>query len=1013
MSDSLGILVVEDNPADADLIRELLPATGPVHFRVECVARLSAALTRLPGGGIDLVLLDLGLPDSQGMATLRQLRTAAPAVPVIVLTGCDNRELGLLAVQEGAQDFLVKGQVTADLLERAIRYSRERHKSEAALRESEARFRSLYENAVVGFYRTTPDGRILMVNPAVLKMLGFSTLEELTRRNLEQEGYAPNYSRAAFKARLERDGLVAGWEAAWTRCDGSLRFVRENCRVVRDEAGRPTFYDGSIEDITERKLAEAAREEERNLLRTLIDHLPDMIYVRDTANRFLLANEAFARQMATTTADIVGKADADYYPPNVAAGFAATDRKVFAGGAQLDHQCSVAFPNGQRLQLLSTKVPLKNAHGEVTGLVGVIHDITTQKLAEQKLRDSEEKFARMFNSSPVATCLIRVKDGLYLDANAAFLTLFEWSRDEAVGHTALELNLWVKLEQQTALFALLEDCGVVHNYEVELRAKSGQILQILWSGVVLMVGGERCLLGSALDITQRKRAEEQLKVQFSALSAAANGIVITDRKGKIEWVNPSFTELSGYTPEEAIGQNPRLLKSGEHSPDFYATLWATILAGNVWHGEMINRHKTGRLYTEDATITPILGANGEITHFVAIKLDVTERRALENQLRQAQKMESMGTLAGGIAHDFNNILAAMVGFGYLLQQDTTDNPEAQESVAEILQAANRAKDLVRQILTFSRQREQRPEIIRLEVVVKEALKLLRASLPAHMKIELHLAAEAPAVLADPTQVYQVVMNLATNALHAMEDRPGRLTVSLEPALPNAELRLAHPELKPALYARLTVADTGTGMDAVIMERIFDPFFTTKPVGKGTGLGLSVVLGIVKSHDGVITVESQVGVGTTFRVYFPAQTQTSAAAETAAQPAGRGHGQRILFVDDEPALTSVSQKQLLRLNYQVATAESALEALRRARENPAQFDLVITDLTMPELSGVELARQIHSLRPELPIILVSGYSASVNAETLREVGIQEVLEKPVSWTALAAAVQRVLRSADPG
>jgi len=1008
MSESLGILLVEDNPADADLIRELLPASGAVSFQVEAVARLSSALARLQSAGIDLVLLDLGLPDSQGLETLRQLRASAPEVPVIVLTGNNDRMIGLQAAQGGAQDFLVKGQLTQDLLERAIRYSLERFKSATALRESETRFRSLYENAVVGFYRTTPDGRVLMANPAVLKLLGFSSLEELAQRNLEQEGYAPNYSRAAFKERLEQDGLVTGWEAAWTRRDGSLRYVRENCRVVRDESGQPVFYEGSIEDITERKLAEAAREEERNLLRTLIDHLPEMVFVRDTAHRFLIANQAFAQRMDTTTDGIVGRTDVDFYPPAVASAFAAADRKVFAGGAQLDYQYAVAFPNGERLQVMSTKVPLKNALGEVTGLVGVIHDITSQKLGEQKLRDSEEKFARMFNSSPVATCLTRIKDGFCLDANAAFLTLFQWSRDEVVGRTVFDLNLWVKLEQRAALLALLTDYGVVQNHELELRAKSGQILQILWSGVRLVVGGENCLLGSALDITDRKRAEEQMLVQFSALTAAANAIVITDRKGRIEWVNPSFTRITGYTPQEAIGQSTRLLKSGQHPSDFYANLWATISTGEVWHGEVVNQGKNGKPYTEDMTITPIRGANGEIAHFVAIKQDITERRALENQLRQAQKMEAMGTLAGGIAHDFNNILAAMVGFGYLLQQDTADNPEAQENVAEILQATNRAKDLVRQILTFSRQREQRPEVIKLEIVVKEALKLLRASLPAHIKIEMRLAPDAPAVLADPTQVYQVAMNLATNALHAMEDRPGRLAVSLDPVLPDAELRRAHPELKPVPYARLTVADTGHGMDAQIMERIFDPFFTTKPVGKGTGLGLSVVHGIIKSHDGVITVESQVGVGTTFRVYFPAQTQDLALTETVKSQVSQGRGQKILFLDDEPALTAVSQKQLLRLNYQVTISNSAPEALRWFRENPAQFDLVITDLTMPDMNGVEVARLIHALRPELPIILASGYATSVNAETLREAGILELIEKPVSWTALAAVVHRVLK-----
>jgi len=376
-------------------------------------------------------------------------------------------------------------------------------------------------------------------------------------------------------------------------------------------------------------------------------------------------------------------------------------------------------------------------------------------------------------------------------------------------------------------------------------------------------------------------------------------------------------------------------------------------------------------------------------------------------MQQAQKMEAIGTLAGGIAHDFNNMLGAMFGYAHLLQQDTAGNPLAQESIGEILKAANRAKDLVQQILTFSRQREQKPEIIKLDNVVKEAIKFLRASLPAHIQIETDLSAEAPAVLADPTQIYQVTMNLATNALHAMEDGPGRLLVRLDALEPEAQLRQAHPELKAERYTRLTVADTGHGMDAKTLARIFEPFFTTKPVGKGTGLGLAMVHGIVQAHEGVITVESQVGQGTTIRLYFPAQSQAETVIVAGTAAIHRGHGQHILVLDDEPALTTVLQKTLRRLDYQVATSNHAGEAIRLFCENTAKFELVITDLSMPEMNGLEVARQLRALRPDLPIILVSGYSVAVDAERLRAAGICERLDKPVSLAALAEAVERVL------
>jgi PAS domain S-box-containing protein len=518
----------------------------------------------------------------------------------------------------------------------------------------------------------------------------------------------------------------------------------------------------------------------------------------------------------------------------------------------------------------------------------------------------------------------------------------------------------------------------------------------------LRIRAERELAYAAL-----RQSQEQMRLQLGALTAAANAIVITDCGGKIEWVNPAFTQLTGYAAEEAIGSYLSMLKSGQHPPAFYANLWATITLGNPWHGELINRRKDGRFYTEEMTITPVRDAEGRITHYVAVKQDVTERRQLETQSRQAQKMEAIGALAGGIAHDFNNILAIMFGSCYLLQLDTQGNAPVQESIRDLLQAAERARDLVQQILTFSRQREHKREVIRLEAIIKEATKFLRASLPAQIKIELNLAADAPAVLADATQIYQVVINLATNALHAMEGGCGRLTVNLDSILPGEAIRRMHPELQAVPYARLTVADTGHGMDAKTLERIFEPFFTTKPVGKGTGLGLAVVHGIVRSHEGVITVESQPGQGTTFRLYFPAQTQETAPVPAASAQLPPGQGQKILLVDDEPVLTTIFQQALQRLNYQVTTSNSPRAALGWFREQPGRFDLVLTDLTMPEMSGLEVARRIHELRPELPIVLVSGHGEALTEAEQQQAGVSSLLDKPVSLPRLAELLHQLL------
>ena len=777
---------------------------------------------------------------------------------------------------------------------------------------------------------------------------------------------------------------------------------------------------GFFQDITERKQAEAALAHERNLLRTLIDHIPDSIYVQDAAGRFLLANETLARRFGVARpADLLGKTDADFYPAEAAANFAALDREVFAGRTLLNHEQALCLPNGERKVILSTKVPLKNTQGTVTAIVGIGRDITERKQVEAELRLSHDRHRR---------AIIAASAIPYQKDYAADVYVFMGEGIQAItGYTPAELrsSVWREIILETiflgdaagltgaqAVQRML--AGELKSWQTDhrIRTRSGDIRWISDSSIALLDAGGKYAgsIGIIQDITERKRAEAQMNLQSSALTVAANAIAITDRQGRIEWVNPSFTRLTGYSAAECLGRNPRLLKSGQQSPAFYADLWATILAGNVWHGELINQRKDGRLYTEDMTITPVRGANGQITHFVAIKQDVTERHQLENQLRQAQKMEAIGTLAGGIAHDFNNILAAIYGYSYLLQSETENNPGAQEAIEEILKAANRAKDLVQQILTFSRQREQKREVIRLGPVVKEATKFLRASLPAEIQIELKLAADAPAVLADPTQIYQVTMNLATNALHAMENRPGCLTVSLEARVPDAALICAHPELLPKEYVRLSVADTGQGMDAPTLARIFDPFFTTKPVGKGTGLGLAVVHGIVQSHEGVITVESQPGRGTTFSLYFPAQMSGPELDDRAAKNISHGHGQKILLVDDEPALTTIFQRLLVRLAYQVTVCNNARESLDLCRQNPAAFDLVITDLTMPELNGLEVARHIHAFSPRLPIILITGHAPNLTPENLRAAGICGVIEKPVTLAALAEVVQRTLQTA---
>jgi signal transduction histidine kinase/CheY-like chemotaxis protein len=389
-----------------------------------------------------------------------------------------------------------------------------------------------------------------------------------------------------------------------------------------------------------------------------------------------------------------------------------------------------------------------------------------------------------------------------------------------------------------------------------------------------------------------------------------------------------------------------------------------------------------------------------------------DRQRAQAQLRQAQRIQSLGTLAGGIAHDFNNVLVAVGGNAELAARGLPEDHPAQKHIRRIEQAAARATDLVQRILTFSRQQEPRWASVRLRPVVEEVLILLRATLPATIEIRTRYDDEAPAVRADPGQIHQVLMNLCTNAAQAMRERGGVLEVRLQTVTLAAGALAVAPELPAGRYAALSVADTGTGMDRATLERIFEPFFTTKAPGHGTGLGLSVVHGIVKSHNAAITVDSQVGAGTTFHLYFPTVDATAAVATGPQVEEARGEGEHILYVDDEEAIVYVATLILRRLGYRVTGTTDAFRALREFQSQPDGFAAVVTDLAMPGLSGHDLARQLREIRPDVPIVLTSGYVQAEDAETAQRLGIGEIILKPNLLADLGPTLRRALTGPAP-
>ncbi len=513
------------------------------------------------------------------------------------------------------------------------------------------------------------------------------------------------------------------------------------------------------------------------------------------------------------------------------------------------------------------------------------------------------------------------------------------------------------------------------------------------------------LRGSNHDITDRKQVEEEVGRLAMAVEQADEIVVITDKSGTIEYVNPAFERVTGYSSEEAVGKNPKILKSGKHSSSFYAEMWRTILDGGVWKGRLINRRKDESLYEEDATISPLKNESGEIINFVAVKRDVTREALLERQISQSQKMEAIGTLAGGIAHDFNNILSAVFGFTELAMNYAEKGSQLADYLYEVITAGRRAKDLVKQILAFSRQSEQELKPVQIKLITKEVLKLLRASLPSTVEIRQDIQSDA-LVMSDPTQVHQILMNLCTNAAHAMQEKGGVLGLELKYVELDSAFTAIHPDIEPGPYVQLTVSDTGHGMSPEIIDRIFDPFYTTKGEGEGTGMGLSVVHGIVKNYGGLIHVYSEIGKGSTFKIFLPAIEKRLAPEERIERLIPKGT-ERILFVDDEQPLLEIGKRHLESLGYEVTTRISSVEALDLFKSQPEIYNLVITDMTMPSMTGDELAKKLMAVRPDIPVIICTGFNARITEQKAKNIGIRALVPKPILKRDLAETIRRVL------
>jgi PAS domain S-box-containing protein len=509
------------------------------------------------------------------------------------------------------------------------------------------------------------------------------------------------------------------------------------------------------------------------------------------------------------------------------------------------------------------------------------------------------------------------------------------------------------------------------------------------------------------DITGRRQGEAERERLMRAIEQTGEIVIITDPDGTIQYVNPAFESATGYTREEALGCNPRMLKSGEQDEAFYHELWQTISSGTRWQGIMINKRKDGKLYTEDAMISPVCDSSGRIVSYVAVKRDISAQRLMEDRLRQAQKMETVGQLAGGVAHDFNNMLQVIITYAEMSLAKADPEQLLHKYLMEIRRAAQRSAEITGQLLTFARKQTVSPKILDLNDAVAGAQKMIQrligedidlASIPGH---------DLWKVKIDPAQLDQVLANLAVNARDAIGG-VGKLSIGTEKVSFDKEYCAANPGFLPGEYLLLAVSDNGSGMDRETLTHVFEPFFTTKAPGKGTGLGLATVYGIVKQNNGFISVYSEPGEGTTFKVYLPRAEGAGADKGMEVEAAApRGGTETVLVVEDEAAILELARESLEHLGYTVLIAKSPEEAMRRSQEQAGSIQLLITDVVMPQMNGRQLAERLAALRPGLKCLYMSGYTADIIAHRgVLEEGVR-FIAKPFSLSVLAGKVREVL------
>jgi two-component system, cell cycle sensor histidine kinase and response regulator CckA len=936
----------------------------------------------------------------------------------------------------------------------------DRKQAEEALTASEARYRGVFENAAIGIDVVDSRGRFLQANDSLARMLGYSR-NELMNLTIFDVTHPDDVADSMIKHETMVHGEMESYrfEKRYIKKDGAVLWAEVSVSSVRGPDGAYLETIGVLSDVTERKKAEEALRERERAWATLVNNLPGFVYRcandRDWTMEYI--SEGCRQVTGYGPEDFVGNKTLSYNDivhPDWRSPLWDEWQEVISRKTVFQDEYPIIVKGGEIRWVWERGQGVFGQDGRLLSLEGFITDITERKEAEKQIRMNETRLQSLYDI------------GQYRETSKQ--DLLDFALNEAIKLTGSKVGYIYHYDEEERLFELntwskdvMKQCEVAEPqtlYELERTGIWGEAVRqrkpiivndfqapnplkkgypeghvelhnfitlpvIFGERIVAVVGmgnkdsaydnGDVLQLSLLMDslwrITEAKRVEAEQRRLATAVEHAAEGVMITNIDGTIEYVNQACLEMTGYSREELLGQTPRILKSGKQDEAFYKKFWRTVAAGQVWAGRIINRRQDGTLYTEDSTVSPVRDASGTVVNFVALKRDITQHLELSKQLLQAQKMESIGTLAGVIAHDFNNLLQVTMGYSELLLQEKSENDQDYSDLSRILHAARSGSELVRSLLAFSRKSEPNPIPLDLNQEIRHVEKLLHRTSPRMIEIRLDLADDLDRIDADPAQIEQIIMNLAVNAKDAMGEK-GILTVRTENVTLDQDYCKLKVEARPGDYVLLSISDTGHGIDSEILEHIFEPFYTTKEVGRGTGLGLASAYGLVQQHGGHIDCESEVGQGATFKIYLPVvhSIEEPAVEETGVMPAFGT--ETVLLVDDEDLVRELGERILKRNGYNVLTAANGEEALEVYEREKDRIAMIILDLIMPAMGGKDCLKKVLEIDPDARVLIASGYAADTSTKECIELGAKGFVAKPFRFKELLRQVRKTLDKA---